>query len=51
MLGNDLRAHISSTKFSAKSHMERDDKFFENVTKFKHLGTTLTNENCMLKGI
>jgi hypothetical protein len=31
--------------------MERDYKSFENVTKFKHLGTTLTNEICMLEGI
>jgi len=45
-------AFIFPQQNSVQNHgMERDDKSFEKVTKFEHLGTTLRKEYCMLDGI
>jgi hypothetical protein len=51
VLGNDFAFIFRQHNLVQNHDMERDDKSFENMTKFKHLGTTLTNENCMFEGI
>jgi hypothetical protein len=38
-------------KAGQKHSIKIADMFFEDVAKFKYLGTTLTNQNCMHKEI
>jgi hypothetical protein len=55
-----LEADTEKTKCMVVSHHQNvgqnhsfmiADKSFENVTKFKYLGTTVTNKNCIHKEI
>jgi hypothetical protein len=40
-----------SQNMGQKHSVKRATSSFENVPKFKHLGTRLTNQNCMHEGI
>jgi hypothetical protein len=36
-----------SQKVGQKHSIKKSNRFFEDVAKFKYLGTTLTDQNCM----
>jgi hypothetical protein len=43
---------VSRHQNAVQNHsLATDNKFFENVPKFKHLGTTVTNQNCVREEI
>jgi hypothetical protein len=39
--------HVSSPAVAQNRYIKEADNLFENVTKFKYFGTTVTNKNCI----